>query len=334
MVRTIEEGLSRLRGRAVRVRELRREVLASSSSFRTERLRVMLDSGKPLRVFFKDLHPDHLMAKARMVRTFDLEPSWRELQVYQFILSAERFGTLQLYAHRWEPEHGRIWVFLEDGGRALLRNSLDLANWTAAARWAARFHAATRDLPAAHTNFLPSYDEAHYRHCARRVERILLDVEGVERALLERGLAVFLQDIARLVALPRCVIHGQFFGQNILLRRGVASTGTTARPVVIDWETAAMGPGYFDLASLSAGKWSEDQRQAMWAAYFEQYQAETGERLDGEMWRQDLRRVALYLCLEWLTWWSGHRGVSRDFARFLQDLDGLLAERDVAAEAR
>lgn len=334
LARTLEEGLSRLHGRAVRIRGLRREVLASSSSFRTERLRVKLDSGKPLRVFFKDLHPDHLMAKARTVRAFDLEPSWRELQVYQSILSAERFGTLQLYAYRWEPERGRIWVFLEDGGHALLRNSLDLANWAAAARWAARFHAATRDLPAGHTKFLPSYDEPHYRRCARQVERILLDVEGVERALLERGLAVFVHDIARLVALPRCVIHGQFFGQNILLRRGVVATGTTPSPVVIDWETAAIGPGHFDLASLSAGKWTEDQREVMWTAYVEQYEAETGQRLDGETWRQDLRCVAVYLCLEWLVWWSGHRRVSRDFARFLRDLDGLLAARDAAAEAR
>ncbi|PYN10280.1 MAG: hypothetical protein DME06_14525, partial [Candidatus Rokuibacteriota bacterium] len=59
MTETLAEGLSRLRGRPVRIREVRREFLASSSSFRTERLHVSLDDGRPLRVFFKDLDPEH-----------------------------------------------------------------------------------------------------------------------------------------------------------------------------------------------------------------------------------------------------------------------------------
>src|SRR5207253_5254846 len=146
MTETLEEGLSCLRGRPVRIRAMRRQFLASSSSFRTERLHVSLDDGRPLRVFFKDLDPEHQMAKARAVRELDLAPSRRELQMYQTILSPERFGTLRLYAFRWEPEHGRYWIFLEDGGRSLLRSFADVNRWTVAARWAARFPATTRDL--------------------------------------------------------------------------------------------------------------------------------------------------------------------------------------------
>src|SRR2546428_1709211 len=77
MTETLEEGLSRLRGQPVRIREMRREFLESSSSFRTERLHLSLDGGGPLRVFFKDLDPEHQLDKARAVRELDLGPSRR-----------------------------------------------------------------------------------------------------------------------------------------------------------------------------------------------------------------------------------------------------------------
>ena len=322
MAETLEEGLSRLRGRPLRIRALRREFSSSSSSFRTERLRVSLDGEKPLRVFFKDLNPDHQMEKARTVRESDLEHGRRELQMYQSLLSPERFGTLHLYASRWEPDHGRFWIFLEDGGRTLLRNTLHLPHWTAAARWAARFHAATRDLPEAQTSFLPRYDREHYRRCVDRVEKILPNLDARERELVGRGLDCYAERIAWLDALPRSVIHGQFFGQNVMLRSG----STARRVVVIDWETAVLGPGTFDLVSLTSGKWTVEQRNAMWSAYFEQYRAETGQPMGWEDFRRQLAGVALYQCLEWLAWWGHHRGLSRHFANFMRELGTVLDE--------
>ena len=322
MAETLEEGLSRLRGRPLRIRALRREFSSSSSSFRTERLRVSLDGEKPLRVFFKDLNPDHQMEKARTVRESDLEHGRRELQMYQSLLSPERFGTLHLYASRWEPDHRRFWIFLEDGGRTLLRNTLHLPHWTAAARWAARFHAATRDLPEAQTSFLPRYDREHYRRCVDRVEKILPNLDTRERELVGRGLDCYAERIAWLDALPRSVIHGQFFGQNVMLRSG----STTRRIVAIDWETAALGPGTFDLVSLTSGKWTAAQRHAMWATYFEQYQAETGQRMGWEDFRRQLAGVALYQSLEWLAWWGHHRSLSRHFANFMRELGTVLDE--------
>jgi len=322
MAETLEEGLSRLRGRPLRIRALRREFSSSSSSFRTERLRVSLDGEKPLRVFFKDLNPDHQMEKARTVRESDLEHGRRELQMYQSLLSPERFGTLHLYASRWEPDHRRFWIFLEDGGRTLLRNTLHLPHWTAAARWAARFHAATRDLPEAQTSFLPRYDREHYRRCVDRVEKILPNLDTRERELVGRGLDCYAERIAWLDALPRSVIHGQFFGQNVMLRSG----STARRVVVIDWETAVLGPGTFDLVSLTSGKWTVEQRNAMWSAYFEQYRAETGQPMGWEDFRRQLAGVALYQCLEWLAWWGHHRGLSRHFANFMRELGTVLDE--------
>ncbi len=327
MVETLEAGLARLRERPVRIREMRRAFLTSSSSFRTERLHLTLDAGRPVRVFFKDLHPNHQMEKARTVRGFDLEPSHREVLMYQGILSPERFGTLHLYAFRWQPQDGLFWVFLEDGGRTVLHNYLDLPFWTAAARWAAGFHAATRDLPPAQTRFLPKYDEAHYRRCAERVQGIVANLEPGEQELVTRGLACFRARIAWLAALPRSVIHGQYFGKNIMLRRARGGgRGNVPKIVVIDWETAALAPGVFDLVSLTAGKWTPEERHAMRVAYFDECHSASSEPLDWEAFQEELRVVALYQSLEWLAWWGQHRSLSRHFARFLHELELVLAE--------
>jgi aminoglycoside phosphotransferase (APT) family kinase protein len=320
MAATLEEGLARLNGRPIRIQALRRQFLPSSSSFRTERLDVTPERGRRLRVFFKDLNPAHLMPKARRVRRLDLEAGQRELRMYQSLLSPERFGTLRLYASRWEPEHGRVWIFLEDGAGTLLHDDLYLPGWTSAARWAARFHAATRDLPDAQTRFLPQYDRAHYRRCVERVEQILPALDPGERAVVDQGLACFAERIEWLSALPRCVIHGQYFGENIILRRARRAQ----RIVVIDWETAALGPGTFDLVSLTSGKWTARQRQAMWSAYVEQYQVATGQPVDGEAFRQELAGVSLYQALEWLAWWGKHRRLSKHFANFMRELRAVL----------
>lgn len=320
MVATLEEGLARQRGRPLRIRALRREFLSTSSSFRTERLLVSLDRGKPLRVFFKDLNPENQMEKARALRPFDHEAGHRELQMYQSVLSPERFGTLHLYASRWEPESGRFWVFLEDAGRTLLHDYLYLARWIAAARWAARFHAATRGMPDAQTRFLPQHDRGHYERCVERVERILPNLDARERALVEEGLGCFGDRMEWLSSLPRCVIHGQYFGENIMWRRAKAAQ----RIAVIDWETAALGPGTFDLVSLSSGKWTKQQRQAMWSAYAEEFQVATGAPVDRKAFRRELAGVALHHALEWLAWWGCHRALSKHFANFMRELRAAL----------
>src|SRR2546429_9548024 len=131
-----------------------------SSSFPTERLRVALKGERrPFLVFFKDLNPNHQMEKARAVRALDLEPGRRELQMYETILSPERFGTLHLYGYRWEPERDRFWAFFEDGGRTGVHNYLDLPRWTAAARWAAPFPSATPGPPHPQTRLLAPHDK-------------------------------------------------------------------------------------------------------------------------------------------------------------------------------
>ncbi|HEV8305527.1 MAG TPA: aminoglycoside phosphotransferase family protein [Gemmatimonadales bacterium] len=329
IVRTLEAGLSRLRGSRVRVREIQRRFSRLSSTFRTERLRVFLrGTEKPLRVFFKDLNPQHQVTDARAKQRLHRIPPRRELDMYRSILSRERFGTLDLYASRWEPGRGRFWLFLEDAGRTALNDVHDFSEWLDAVRWAARFHAATRDLPGARTRFLPRWTRAHYQRCANQVGRLLRTVEATDRDVLRGGLEAFTARLDWFSALPRCVIHGQFFGKNIMLRPQRARP--RPRIAVIDWETAAVGPPAWDLASIIGGGWTEAEQLAMRHAYCEEYQAETGRGLDWDEFSEQLRTVAVHQTLEWLIWWGPHRSVPRRlkrFRRFLRELDALLNGR-------
>jgi hypothetical protein len=326
MMETLEEDLSRLYEGPVRIRSLHRKLCMYTSSFHAERLRVLLDTGKVLRVFFKDLNPQHQVKPAQRVRKFDLAPSYRELQVYRSILSPQCLGSLQLYAVRWEPARGVYWLFLEDAGASPLNLCGNFARWILAAQWAARFHATTRSLPESRICFLPRYERDSYWQCAERIEKILPDLDCLDRELIRLALDRFVNCIDGLAELPRSVIHGQYFGRNIMLR----IRNPERLIAVIDWETAAIGPSVFDLVSLTSGKWTDKQRLAMARAYFNEYEAATGLGLRWETFHQGLCKVELYQILEWLAWWR-NRNFSPQFGTWMKELERIISAHSAVA---
>src|SRR6476646_2259861 len=70
------------------------------------------------------------------------------------------------------------------------------------------------------------------------------------------------QVVEALLALPRTVIHGEFYASNVL----VAGTSGDARVAPVDWELAAAAPGLTDLAALVSG-WSPAEREELVEAY-------------------------------------------------------------------
>ena len=323
MAKTLEEGVTRLRGRSVRVGALIREFFEDSSSFAAERLRVLLDEHEWLRVFLKDLNPQAQVETARVMRSPDPGSGRREMQMYRQILSRERFGTPELYAFRWEPERGIYWLFLEDAGSLWLNSTGDFDLWLAAARWAARFHAAARLLPESQTRFLPRFDDARYRQCAGSIREKLRDAGAEDRLLLEHALERYETVLGRFSELPVSVIHGEYFGKNVLVREG-----SPDHPLaVVDWESAVIGPCYLDLVSLTAGKWGArpEQKEALQRAYFDEYRTGTGQSLDWQSFRQDLGDLELYQALSWLGWWP-NRHFSRHFGRWMKELERVMQE--------
>src|SRR5262249_46371623 len=145
----------------------------------------------------------------------------------------------------------------------------DFSAWEEVARWLGRLHAevaAAAPHLAAEAHLI-AHGANYYRNWMRRA----LAIQGVSaeatdiagRSRLEKLAARYEEVLARLAALPRTFIHGEFYASNVL----VQETATGLRVCPVDWEMAALRPGLIDLAALTAGKWTPDQQEALALAY-------------------------------------------------------------------
>ena len=106
--------------------------------------------------------------------------------------------------------------------------------------------------------------------------------------------------IERLLDLPRTLLHGDFNASNILVRdSGTSHVGREAEPeeriCPVDWEMAAVGPGFTDLAALISGGWNEEQRTALINTYLDALPDRSSEsRKVGEV-LNDVRFCQLHL---------------------------------------
>lgn len=299
MIETLEEGLSHLSGHRVRVRSIRAKELGKSTSFATHRVDVQLESGDVLPVVFKDLNPLRQLQNAKRIRRLELGRSRREIWMYRHVLPGLAMGTPRLYGSRWEPKRGNLWLFVEDAGPHRLGHRLDLALFEQAAAWVGRFHAAT--VGTWSDERLLRYDRAHYERRGRHLEACLERIAEENRPLVERALARHGRLVQLVDGLPHGMIHGEFFGKNVLVRRDRATDAIA----VIDWETAATGPQYVDLVSISAGRWTRSQRMAMRRAYFDARHSPVPVGVDWRRFNEQVDIVAILQAVSWLGFWVG-----------------------------
>jgi aminoglycoside phosphotransferase (APT) family kinase protein len=151
----------------------------------------------------------------------------------------------------------------------------------------------------------------------------------VHRPLVDGALARYGEFVQLLDGLPQGVIHGEFFGKNVLLRPDRATPIT-----VVDWETAAMGPLYVDLVSISAGRWTRSQRMAMRRAYFEARNPPVADDADWNRFNQEVDLVALLQAVSWLGFWVSSDGNDPKYtsrvSRWIHELTLAMAEDALA----
>jgi aminoglycoside phosphotransferase (APT) family kinase protein len=144
----------------------------------------------------------------------------------------------------------RMLLVLEHvAGAVRVNETADDSGVIAAAEWCGRLHAwgaAKFDDPS--LAFLVRYDLAYYRAWAARARGIATAL-GPVPAWLEQLCTDFESPAVALAAAERTTIHGEFGPQNVLWRDGVVYP--------VDWESAAVGPGAIDLATLLFG-WPAD----------------------------------------------------------------------------
>ena len=302
----LEKILSSFFGRNPRIRSVRRRRSNYCSSYTLENLEVELSGSRSLSLVLKDLGPGSLLQTAREVRPQFLYNPRREIFAYRSLLNPQQFGTPICYG-AVEAEAGeRYWLFLERViGRPLWQVGR-FEQWERAAEWLANFHFHfTRSGKAQPPrNPLLRYNS---EHCLRWVDRAAQFVTrrngqrtGVSAGEFIRLAKRYDQVADRLLGTDQTIIHGEFYPSNILLRRG--ERGPQICP--IDWEVTAIGPGYIDLAALTSGAWSPDQKARLVKRYHSTLERRGARPPAMQEVAELVDYAQLHLAVQWLGWAS------------------------------
>ncbi len=175
-----------------------------------------------------------------------------ERRAYEEVLPRLPFRTLAF--HGSVAEDDGCWLFLEDVGGERLEGPETRGLLTA---WLARFH--TSAAPICGGFGIPERGADHYRGRLRSTCQLLRDRLGnpalspadrwVLRELagcLERLDARWPEVEACLSEMPRTLVHGDLGAPNLRMRAGAPG----AELVVLDWETASVGPPAIDLFGI------------------------------------------------------------------------------------
>jgi aminoglycoside phosphotransferase (APT) family kinase protein len=271
------------------VLELARRPSPSRTSALLEEVDARLADGRELALLLKVLCRSALTPEARAAKPADLHDARRELDVYDRLLADAGLGTARLYASGDDPP----WLLLERVAGVELYQVGSAAAWCFVAQELALLHAVLAPR-ADRAATLLRHDAALLR---RWPERAAAFAPASARPLLERIAAAYAPVAARLLALPRGVIHGELYASNVL----VDDAQRPRRMCPVDWELAGVGPHLLDVAALvSGGGWSDDDRYAIAAAYREALPR--AERPHPRTFRADLDACRLHLALQWLGW--------------------------------
>ena len=317
--------LARALGPDCRIRTIDHRPSQSRSTFAMEEIDVLLANGELLRLMLKALGPRGLLRPAHMAKPLFLHDPLREIEFQQHILSPRpELGTPKLFSTVVEPSKERYWMLTERVIGSTLEGTANLDRWQLAARWLAGMHHTLHPLasepPASGTLRLLTQSADMMRMWIGRA----VTVVPVQDPFLPRSLMTGLQQLAdrydtvveRLLAMPRTVIHGEFFGSNIVIRPDRRMTGIN----VVDWEMVAFGPPLMDLAALCAGERIEARRRELAFSY---HAALAGSGLvaeDHERFLEDLDYCRLHLAIQWLGWSPDARPRRVDAHRWLEEV--------------
>jgi hypothetical protein len=301
----LEEVLSRYFGAPRTIEELQRCPAWYRSSFALEELEVKLDDGATLHLLFKDVSLEGLSEAGRLGKPVFLHDPLREIETYRRILVPHLPGAALYYGAVADAELGRYWLFLEKvQGVKLPDFALD--TWKRVAQWLAAMHARFARRPdlreLAAVSHLIRYDGDLYRLWPRRAQAFLRQMEPMvpTQALqrFDRLVGRYDQVIERLLALPVTLIHGELYGNNVLIQE----TADQLRVCPVDWETTALGPGLLDLAALIAGEWTEEEKRDMALAYLDHLAPHDGWEPNVEEFLSALDCCRLHIAIQWLGW--------------------------------
>lgn len=211
-----------------------------------------------------------------------------EAEIYRHVLSSVNTTTVKSYGAYTAYEPDKTWLileYLEDCDQ--LKNSKQPGAMIETTRWLARFHNAAEELiKNEKIPFLKIYDKCFYQAWADRILKFATSQKHNIPWLYP--LCQKWNDLVETLLLPpNTIIHGDFYGSNVLMRGNV--------PFVIDWESAAAAVGEIDLAFHTEG-WPEEIVKLC----EEEYQKLRWPEGPLEEFYKRLKTARLYQKLRWL----------------------------------
>ncbi len=306
LVSFLERSFSTRFGAPVRVVRLESRPSPYASSFALDEIDVELSGGQRYALILKSLGWETLNPPGRLAKPAFLHDPLREIETYRQVLAPLNLGTPDLYGAVPDPSANRYWLLLERVDGVELYQIGDLSQWQQAAQWLARFHGRSlRQLAGACPR--PShrwlhYDEDFYWRWLRRARAFSRSArrEGNQvQRLVARLIDGYDLIVSRLVAMPKTLIHGEFYASNVIMSRQHGMP----RICPVDWETTAIAPGLIDLAALTSGQWGASDRTAIARAYYEALAQTVGRaRPTIAELLHDLDSCRLHLAVQWLGW--------------------------------
>ena len=289
----LQAALDTYFGRQRTIIALERRPAPYRSSFSLEELDVVLEDETRLPIIYKDLSPRALLPEARDAKPGFLHDPQREIDTYRDILAPQRLGSPLCYGAVVDPQGERFWLFLERVDGCPLWQVGEIAVWQEAARWLAILHTRFAGRKGLTTARLLRHDADYYRLWITRAQAFA--AAGKQQIAWLAGR--YDDVVERLTALPTTFIHGEFYPSNIL----IDDKHEKLRVCPLDWEMVAVGPGLVDLAALTAGTWSADDRDAIVSAY-EKTMAAVDRWSAADDFGSALDLCHLHLAVQWLGW--------------------------------
>jgi hypothetical protein len=306
----LERALRGRLGAGTRIAGLKRRPSRYRTSFPIEELDVRLTTGEALALVFKEVSREALEDHAQDAKPDFMHDPMREIEVYERLLPAAGVEVAASYGAVADKERGRYFLFLERVAGVELYQVGRRETWEHVARWLACLHERLREQMDGATRLL-RYDAELLALWPRRAAEYAAGTEA--RAALGRIAEHYGDVVERILALPRTVIHGEFYASNVLVDDPVAPD----RVCPVDWEVAAVGAGLIDLAALVSGGWSAEDREAIASAYREASPPESRRpRIEFE---QGLDACRLHVALQWLGWSDGWSPPPEHASDWLQD---------------
>jgi thiamine kinase-like enzyme len=227
-----------------RIRAIERRRSELSSSYECEIVTVQLTDGQQCEFFLKSYDiPNRPKHQAQALRE-------RELRVYRDLLTHVDLGTAAYRGSAWDEEVNRYWLLLEYVEGQELRHC-DIDHWIRAAGWLGRmqryFYQHTEMLR--RCDYLERHDAEFFMLNAERAARALSPYPPSHRDRLSHILQGYEKLAASMASQPRVFVHGHYRPQNIIVGIG----GPARRLCPVDWEKAALGSPFYDLAHLVDG---------------------------------------------------------------------------------